>query len=162
MAKSELLFSGKAEEAIAWLNLNVDPIPVFVRDALAKFMEESSDDMIAKGAGKWAASIIIGKNRKLMYDSNTERPVLTIRYLAWPPIEMLEKHFKIDLQGKEPKPEHLAWIQENALQYLCGLIVEEGNDRKVLEFMTTFKKEDEERAAQAAQTLLGKFTKQGE
>lgn len=162
MAKAELLMSGGLKDAVKWLNENTDMPPPSVQRALEEFIGASTDDMVAKGAGQWACSFTIGKNRKFMHDSNEEHPVLVIHYIAWPPIEAIEAHFNIDLQGKEPTPEHLHWIQENALQYVCGLIVEEGNDRKVVEFMKTFKKEDLNEAARATQEVIDKLTNKGE
>lgn len=162
MAKSELLMTGGLKDVVKWLNENTDLPPPEVRQALQDFIADSTTDIVKKDGANWACSFTVGKNRKLMHDSNEERPVLVIHYIAWPPIELLEKHFDVDLQGKHPTPEHLRWIQENALQYVCGLIVEEGNDRKVVEFMKTFKKEDLDEAERATQEVLAKFTKQGE
>lgn len=162
MSKSELVFNGSFDEMVEWLNENVDQPPAHVQSALEDFIRDSTDEIIQKGASKWACSLSIGRNRKLMHDSNEVRPVLVIHYIAWPPIEMLEKAFGVSLQGERPSPEHLKWIQDQALQYVCGLIVEEGNWRRVVEFMTTFRAEDKERAAQATQDLLAKFKKQGE
>lgn len=162
---SQPLFSGPLEPAQQWLRDNIDVFPKHVDKALTDFLSESLNDVIAKGAKDWAVSMTISKKRKVMLDSPESRPVLMIHLIAWPPNEMIEVHFGIRLEGKVSAPEHLQWALDNTHQYVCGLVVEEGfgGDRKVVEFMKTFKREQLEHAERAVQAVLSKFTKkQGE
>jgi hypothetical protein len=160
---SQPLFSGAMEPAEKWLRANIDVFPLDVEQAFRTFLFESLDDVIKKGGREWAVSMTISKKRKQMLGTEETRPVLMIHLFAWPPIEMIEAHFKVKLEGTPGTPEQLKWASEHAYQYACGLIVEEGNDRRVVEFMPTFKREQFEYAERVAQAVISKFTKkQGE